>query len=434
MNAPRTNYATRAISTALLAAAAASPIFAQLGDGSVRFNVQFLPLGGAMQSRAECGAFVGDLDHYVIGGSVNAGGGWNPCVWRRDPAGLSQPVPLSAAGVAGRVSSITVDPSDPRVIYLGGAVQSSPGGVARATLWQINTDPASFAELTVTERSLPTPTGTLSSVTDLVIDPFNASGEAGVIVVGRFTVGGLNRAAMWIGPDDHGNFLFRSLHAETGAVQSEALAVDTNAEGRTVIAGNMIGTDGTTWPARWIVDGTSNTIMYSEMDVPSYSATAVVGDWNGDGRDTIGLSAQGRAGSQPPALASLAGDELVEFESLTLPPGHTGGTVNGIIAILIGLLVPGHTTGPAGQSACIWINQPEIPSNVIDLNAAARNLPLGTRLTTVRAMEPPTEEVGFVFHNITWFGASIGAAGRERAYIAKSIRQFDGVGQLGGRD
>lgn len=441
MPAPLLRTADRTISATILAAALAAPAFADAPpaapSSSPSFNVRFLPHGpGVTESRAGGAAAFGGTGNFVVGGSINAGGGWDPTLWARIDGPLSLPIRLGPPGQRGHVNAVANALTDEGDLVAVG--RSKPTGLSSvvATVWSAKYDGIDGESNDAARVFLPTPAGATSEAVDVIVSNFAGDGWGATIIGGRVTIGGVDRAALWTRPNSAlGNFEIQMLHGVTGAASSNVSDLALSPTGELLVMGNAIGTDGTTLPARWVIDGTSNTIMFSTLDAPNHVGTAIVGDWNGDGIDTIALRGAGAASnSTAPQLARIAADGDTSFHALTLPPGQTGGTANGIIAILIGLLVPGHTVGSAGQSACIWINQPEIPSAVIDLTLAARNLPLGVQLTDVQAVEPPTEEVSFVFHNITWFGASRNAAGRERGFIATAGRQNDSLDQLGQRD
>ncbi|MFN0137529.1 MAG: hypothetical protein ACKVS9_15600 [Phycisphaerae bacterium] len=440
MTAPLLRTADRTISAAILAAAFSSPTFAQTPPAALSptptFNVRFLPHGpGVTESRAGGAAGFGESGNFVVGGSIHAAGGWDPTLWARIDGPLSLPIRLGPPGQRGHVNAVANALTDDGDVVAVG--RSKPTGLSSvtATAWHAKYDGIDGESNDAVRVLLPTPAGATSEAVDVIVTNFAGDGWGALIIGGRVTIGGVDRAALWTGPNSLGNFEIQMLHGTTGAAASSVSDLALSPTGELLVMGNAIGTDGTTLPARWVIDGTSNTIMFSTLDVPNHVGTAITSDWNGDGIDTIALRGAGAAAnSTAPQLARVTADGDTNLHALTLPPGQTGGTANGIIAILIGLLVPGHTVGPAGQSASIWVNQAEMPDSVIDLNLAARYVPLGVQLTDVQAVEPPVEEVSFVFHNITWFGASRNAAGRERGFIATTERQADSVDQLGQRD
>jgi hypothetical protein len=133
---------------------------------------------------------------------------------------------------------------------------------------------------------------------------------------------------------------------------------------------------------------------------------------------TIGGAIRAPQGPERPVLYDMDRDGLITF--LPLPIGASGGRVNSIIAILIGLMAGGEVDTPQGSSAAIWINQPEIPdaSRAIDLNRLPSNRPPGTRLLAVHAMILPYIEQDNLY---TFVGTASDAHGRRHGYVGNLV-------------
>jgi hypothetical protein len=92
--------------------------------------------------------------------------------------------------------------------------------------------------------------------------------------------------------------------------------------------------------------------------------------------------------------------------------GLQGGRANSIIAILIGLLVPGQVSGTQGGAAALWVAPTGGGVTLLNLNRLAGDLPPGARLTEALFMLPYIEQ-----DNVYRVGASASIGGVPHAAI-----------------
>jgi hypothetical protein len=264
---------------------------------------------------------------------------------------------------------------------------------------------------------LPTPGGRGGEALGVAAGDVNGDGVPEIIVCGFYVdIGSSERqACLWFCDWVDYYLDFVALPPIVPDGDSEALAVAFDASsGQAQASGYSYDSLGNRTAVVWYVNE-MGAVATALTDLPdgfdSAARTEMVGL---NEAITVGGSVRNPQGVELPALFTRSGGE-VTTRLLQLPAGATGGQVNSIIAILIGLLVGGEVNGPQGSSAAIWINQGEIPSasRVYDLNRLASNRPEDVRLRSVNMLLPFIEQDNL--YRVA--GVATDASGRRHGYV-----------------
>ncbi len=156
-------------------------------------------------------------------------------------------------------------------------------------------------------------------------------------------------------------------------------------------------------------DGTPHAVCWRETDEGWQAPAALTNLPGGDrsrarGAATDGSSntvmfsgtAENHMGRMVPAVWTVEANGMQSVRGLRLPSQFHQGRANGIIAILIGLLVPGEMSGMNGSVAALWTVTGQGSSVGLNLNAVASELPIGTVLRSAKAILPYVEQDVYV--------------------------------------
>jgi hypothetical protein len=162
---------------------------------------------------------------------------------------------------------------------------------------------------------------------------------------------------------------------------------------RVFFSGSAVDETGEPQAVQWVVENDGATYVSRLASLPHTVASAA--SWYGASSPYLALAGycETDRGRTRPAYWTLDMNNPLITSVRSLPlGGWRGGRVNGIIAILIGLLAPGEVHGPYGSSAALWLAPRNGPASFFDLNLAVDNLPPGARLTEAVSILPYMEQ------------------------------------------
>lgn len=424
----------------LIAAAAPTFVFAARGNADdrpteeVSFYYNRLPaMAGGTETRANA---IADLrhsetigvdvwEHAVAGSARDAAGRWMPALWLCNNEVIEGPIIFVVGRSGGEAHGLAVDPNNPNVVYVSGITFDSNGG-SHAALWQ-------------------------ASVTDLIIDPFNRAiqgvrsiflpyqqsfsggvrvatgdidgdGRAEIIVAGWSTTVQAPQqkcACIWISQNETAAMrrVMLPVIDQSGPSQAFEPYLSLTLED-TMISGFSSDSSGRRQATSWSV---SPEIFYNPeapIDItllpggrPSTALTETVGR---DEMITIAGSRTNGTGKTMPAVW-IANNVSRSWtgRNLTLPSGFNRGQANGIIAILIGLLVPGEMHGPAGASAALWHLGADGRQLLVDLNSLGGTMGGELHLSSADQILPYIEQDNLY----KLIGRATGPGGEESGYV-----------------
>lgn len=365
-------------------------------------------------------------EHAISGTAEEAPGRWVPVFWLCNNETISGPFKLLANGRRGRTNDLTVDPSNPNVVYFTGTVFDDTS-ISQAAMWTVNLD-TYMADQSGNALGgvafLPFP-GQFSGGVRVATGDINGDGLSDIIVGGTTTTGllvpAIQKIRLWThlgGTPGYSHFDLPVAN-ENGDADITGLAVELE---NVAVTGYSFTQDGRQQATLWQLRHQDLEVENDETHwvghrtflpggSPSQARTETV-----DNNETIavGGTRTNATGKTLPAIW-LANSSRATWQgrNLPLPDGFNGGRVNGIIAILIGLLVPGDVSHPNGQSAAIWHIDALGNASVVDLNTIQSNLPDGAHLNSVQSILPYMEQES-LFKII---GSATGPRGTPLGYV-----------------
>ncbi len=411
-NASTTSGLRSRARAAAVAVAALSMHAAALGDGPrgttpaplpFEASVEMLPEGIGSASRATCGRTetVDNNETLFVGGSVyvpsgNGGGIWNSAYWTDDGAMIDGPNFLPDIGYGGEVNAVTTitDGTSNTLLFAGTAFDEE--GLPRAAFtveiaghgWTL---------------PLPTPPGMIGEATGLIAIGPDIHGLIIVVCGKLYDRNGGEHAVYWRSSEERPmeEFSLNFLEGLTPGGDSAAVdvwehAAQTPGRGSIFIAGYAVDESGLPQAVEWVVEN-DETHWVGRLASLANAVGSMANAVSEVDASTPKLAFAGNSemerGRTRPTLWTVELENPVISSVRSLPlGGYRGGQANGIIAILIGLLVPGEVHGPGGSSAALWIAPRSGPAALFNLNLAVDNLPPGLRLTEAVAILPYVEQ------------------------------------------
>jgi hypothetical protein len=400
---------------------AAEPLLAQRGpapESGPRLDVRMLPDVGR-GSEATCAVRIPDNGTILIGGSVVDAADYLVChaaYWAANDDSISGPHLLPDLGHGGAAfASRTLPFNDGLLLAFAGTVIDDAARTQPAAWVGVGAEANLFV--------LPTPENAGGEAHGVAVGDVDNDDLPDIIVCGLVNVvdGTSNTmmAAIWFRMGDgNDTFALRLLPGLSPDGDSAALDIAHTWDGdlRVGLHANGYSYDalGNRVAVRWMIDWDNPAIRQIADLPPGYDSTARTETVGANETITVGGSIRAPQGPERPVLYDIDRDGLITL--LPLPTSATGGRVNSIIAILIGLVAGGEVSTQQGSSAAIWINQPEIPnaSRVIDLNRLPSNRPQGVRLQAVHALILPYLEQDNVYKFV---GTAGDAQGRRQGFL-----------------
>ncbi|MBK8268968.1 MAG: FG-GAP repeat protein [Planctomycetes bacterium] len=375
-------------------------------------------------------------EHAVSGSACDAVGRWMPALWLCNNEVIEGPILLNVNGGQGQANGLAVDPNNPNVVYIGGTAFNG-SSEQRAALWTVNlaslaTDTNGQATQGVKFQPFQQ---TFSGGVRVAAGDLNGDGLTDIIVGGTTSsllVPAVQKVRVWTHLGGSSGFSHVDLPGgNTGGdcgIHSMVLEFQS-----VLISGFSQTPNGheqaTIWRMRAVeFDLDSNeTIWNVERSMlpggrPSSARTETV---ENNESITVGGSNTPSIGKTLPAVWSANSSSLGwQLRNLPLPEGANGGRVNGIIAILTGLLVPGDVSGPDGSSAAMWMVDANGEAIGINLNSFPSNHP-EFYLNSVSCILPYMEQ----YPVYKMIGSATGPRGMKLGFVGTLIGSPEYFGQ-----
>ncbi len=345
---------------------------------------------------------------FAVGGAVGAGDdefAWNAAAWIITAAGpRGGPHLLDDLGFGSRVAKGAASGNGAACAFAGTIYDRE---FPHPALWLVDAAGNSHS------RILPSRFG--GEALGVAAGDVNGDGRADIVACGySYDDAGRRAATLWLtinGLDGNDRIETRLLSNPAGG-ESTATALAIELE-NVLISSWFEGPGGGT--VAGVYSGSIDDLAFTELQsVPGgVSSRAQDIEVENDETHWVAGTVRPAGGVNRAALFEMDTDGATSARMLPMIDGTSNTQVNGIIAILIGLLVGGETELPGGRSATVWIVSGD-QARVVDLNRMTSNRPRGMRLSSVNMLLPYMEQDN-LYKGV---GDATNAAGQMRGFVA----------------